>query len=168
MGQGVIESGNARSETPDLLLARMLDEFTYCPRLFYLEWIQSQFAESIDTLEGQFAHRRVRKEEGALSEGAEPEEIHAKSVNLSAPRIGLTAKIDLLEGGDGKVVPVDYNHGNIPDNPVKSWEPERVQLCAQGIILRESGFDCQEGALYYVQSRQRVTIPFNEEMVNRA
>lgn len=167
MGHGIVESGNARPEIPDLLPARMLNEFTYCPRLYYLEWIQSQFVESVDTLEGQFAHRRVRKEEGAVPEEAETEKIHAKSVYLSAPRVGLTAKLDLLEGGDGKVVPVDYKHGSVPDNPEKSWEPERVQLCAQGIILRENGFDCQEGALYYVQSKQRVTILFTEDLVNR-
>ena len=62
---------------------------------------------------------------------------------------------------------MDYKHGSVPDNPEKSWEPERVQLCAQGIILRENGFDCQEGALYYVQSKQRVTVSFSEDLVNR-
>jgi len=163
----MIPDPTSPSDLPTLIPARMLNEFTYCPRLFYLEWIQSQFVESVDTLEGQFAHRRVRKEEGAVPEGAEAEKIHARSVYLSAPRAGLTAKLDLLEGEGGKVVPVDYKHGSVPDNPEKSWEPERVQLCAQGIILRENGFDCQEGALYFVQSKQRVTVPFSEVLVNR-
>jgi CRISPR-associated protein Cas1 len=163
----MVENRNSMPETPDLLPARMLNEFAYCPRLYYLEWIQSQFVESADTLEGQFAHRRVRKEEGAVPEGAETEKIHARSVYLSAPRVGLTAKLDLLEGEGGKVVPVDYKHGSVPDNPEKSWEPERVQLCAQGIILRENGFDCQEGALYFVQSKQRVTVQFSEVLVKR-
>jgi CRISPR-associated protein Cas1 len=44
---------------PDLVPARMLNEFTYCPRLFYLEWVQGEWADSADTEEGKFRHRRV-------------------------------------------------------------------------------------------------------------
>lgn len=29
---------------PDLIPARMLNEFSYCPRLCYLEWVQGEFA----------------------------------------------------------------------------------------------------------------------------
>ena len=44
---------------PDLVPARMLNEHTYCPRLAYLEWVQGDFADSADTVEGRFHHRRV-------------------------------------------------------------------------------------------------------------
>ena len=46
-------------DVPELIPARMLNEFSYCPRLAYLEWVQGEFADSIDTLEGRFGHRRV-------------------------------------------------------------------------------------------------------------
>ena len=46
-------------DVPDLIPARMLNEFSYCPRLAYLEWVQGEFADSLDTLEGRFGHRRV-------------------------------------------------------------------------------------------------------------
>jgi hypothetical protein len=36
-----------------LLPVRMLNEFAYCPRLAYLEWVQSEFADSADTVEGR-------------------------------------------------------------------------------------------------------------------
>ena len=42
-----------------LIPVRMLNEFAYCPRLFYLEWVQGEFAHSDDTLEGKFVHHRV-------------------------------------------------------------------------------------------------------------
>jgi len=35
-----------------LLPARMLNEYQYCPRLSYLEWVQGEWAESADTVEG--------------------------------------------------------------------------------------------------------------------
>ena len=46
-------------DVPDLIPARMLNEFAYCPRLAYLEWVQGEFADSLDTIEGRFGHRRV-------------------------------------------------------------------------------------------------------------
>ncbi len=38
------------------------------------------------------------------------------------------AKLDVIEGSDGKVRPVERKRGRPPDNPERSWEPERVQL----------------------------------------
>ena len=37
----------------------MLNEFVYCPRLFFYECVDGIFQESADTIEGKFQHRRV-------------------------------------------------------------------------------------------------------------
>jgi CRISPR-associated protein Cas1 len=55
----------------------------------------------------------------------------------------------------------------VPDVPGGAWEPERVQLCAQGLILRENGYQCEGGILYFIDSRRRVSIPFDDELVDR-
>ncbi len=44
---------------PDLLPARMLNEYVYCPRLFFYEWVEGVFENSPDTLDGQAKHTRV-------------------------------------------------------------------------------------------------------------
>ena len=44
----------------------MVNEFAYCPRLSYKEWAQGEFANSADTVEGRFRHRRVDRESGNL------------------------------------------------------------------------------------------------------
>jgi len=44
-------------EVPDLVPARMVNEFTYCPRLFFLEWVQARFADNADTVDGRYQHR---------------------------------------------------------------------------------------------------------------
>lgn len=44
---------------PDYLPARMVNEFAYCPRLFFYEWVEGLFAESADTIEGAARHKRV-------------------------------------------------------------------------------------------------------------
>jgi CRISP-associated protein Cas1 len=158
---------------PDLLPARMLNEFAYCPRLAYLEWVQGEWADSADTVDGQFRHRRVtqepkrRKPEPADDGQQAPEPIHARSVYLTSDRLQLTAKIDLVEGEGHRVMPVDYKRGKRPHIAQGAWEPERVQLCAQGLILQEHGYECDAGVLYFVGSRERVVVRFDEALVAR-
>ncbi len=150
---------------PDLVPARMLNEHAYCPRLAYLEWVQGDFADSADTVEGRFRHRNVDKEVGEMPgsmEAVEGQRIHARSVMLSAPNVGLIARIDLVEGDGRTVTPVDYKRGKVPDGGV--WEPERVQLCAQGLVLEENGYACAAGVVYFVESNQRVEVPFDDAL----
>jgi len=46
-------------------------------------------------------------------------------------------------------------------------EPERVQLCAQGLLLREHGFECDSGVVYFAGSRERVRVLFDESLIER-
>jgi CRISPR-associated protein Cas1 len=120
----------------DLIPVRMLNEYTYCPRLAYIEWVQGEFTDNLDTKQGTFGHRNVDKEstkpvpDGAQSQ-TEDRELTARSLTLSAPREGLVAKLDVLELNGPVATPVEYKKGAIPQNAEQAWEPERVQLCAQ-------------------------------------
>jgi CRISPR-associated protein Cas1 len=147
----------------------MLNEFAYCPRLCYIEWVQGEFVDSSDTADGRFQHRRVDSDSGAVPDGYEEvqETFHARSVSLTGPETGVACRIDLLEGEGSKVTPVDYKRGSAPKVAEGAYEPERVQLCAQGLVLRENGFDCDEGVIYFAKSKERVTIPFDEALVRR-
>ncbi len=156
------------SEQLDLIPARMLNEYAYCPRLFYLEWVQGEWAESEDTLEGSAVHRRVEEERGRLpppDELAPEDRIAARSVLLSAPKLGLIARMDLLEGEGGAVRPVDYKKGS--PGPEGPREENCYQLCAQGLVLRENGYRCDEGVLYYAATKQRFEVRFDSDLVKR-
>ena len=131
---------------PELVPARTLNEYAYYPRLAYLEWVQGEFADSVDTVEGRFQHRRVDRPSGGLppspageevgpgdDDDPTPETIHARSVLISDQVLGVIARIDLIEGQDNAVIPVDYKHGKAPDLPEGAWEPERVQVCIQAM-----------------------------------
>src|SRR5271169_5737976 len=107
----------AKRELPDYLPARMVNEYTYCPRLFFYEWVEGLFAESVDTVEGAIQHRRVDAKATALPSAAEMEgiadtttddarrssvplpaqTIHSRSVQLSSERLRVIAKMDLVE-----------------------------------------------------------------------
>jgi CRISPR-associated protein Cas1 len=152
------------TEVPELVPARMLNEYAYCPRLFFLEWVDSLWAPNSDTAEGDRRHRRVDAGGGAAPLPDEGAVKAARSVELSSERLGITAKLDLLEGSGGAVVPVDTKKGR-PDRDGGPWEADAVQVCAQVLLLREHGYTAEHGEIFYAETRQRVTVPMTPDLV---
>ncbi len=190
----------ASDSSADLLPARMLNEFVYCPRLFYYEHVEGIFLHSADTRRGAAEHTRVDAGKGELPEpvglstksdpmepdlpdvssgaappsttsGAAPEVIHARSVMLGSASLGVVAKLDLVEitlepsldlgdkpGLAGAVCPVEYKTGapREGENGRTLWDADRMQLGLQILLLRENGYNCSEGVIFYRQTRQRV------------
>ena len=76
----------AASDLPDMIPVRMLNEFTYCPRLGYLEWVEGEWAGNLETMEGTFGHRRVdqapkrakRKSDQCNDDTSETTSIHSR------------------------------------------------------------------------------------------
>jgi CRISP-associated protein Cas1 len=158
-------------DLPDLLPARMLNEFTYCPRLFFYEWVEGIFVESADTVEGAAQHQRVDKPGSRglpRHEDLEPDEIlHTRSLTLSSPTHGVIAKMDLIEATATTVTPVDYKHGSPLETPtgLNAWDPDRIQLAVQALVLRENGYTVTEGVLFYQKTKQRVPIEITPELL---
>lgn len=198
--------------TQDLLPARMLNEFVYCPRLFFYEHVEGVFVHSEDTRRGSEDHKRVDGGKGDLpkarkrkpdsepdvsSEADDPTEeaasesktsetpeasagastletevIHSRSVMLGSESLGVVAKLDLVEATlepsssnttlafVARVSPVEYKAGaprqNLSDGSIELWDPDRMQLALQILLLRENGYPCEEGVVFYRQTRQRV------------
>ncbi len=188
-GEAVARS-ERREELPDerleLIPARMVNEYVYCPRLFYLEFVQTEFADSEDTVSGRSGHRRVDRPSGAAPAPQETEEgatepegepggsqdgeaaLRATSVMLSAPMLGAVAKMDVLKTLGSVAVPLDFKHGSRPDVPGGAFDPEKVQICIQGLILRENGYRVDHGEIYFLASKERVRIDFDEELERRS
>jgi len=171
--------------------ARMLNEFVYCQRLFYYEYVEGIFVESADTLRGSAIHKKVDSGSGALPDAkvdekaekaAEPEVIHSRSVQLSSERLGVIAKMDLVEvrsapASDAddlfsmavrEVVPVDYKAGAPREGDAGNelWDTDKMQLGLQALILRDNGYTCNEGVIYYRTTKQRVRLPITPELEN--
>ncbi len=164
----------APAAAPDELLvpARMVNEWVYCPRLAFLEWAHGEWAGNADTAAGNRAHRATEAGRApalpapdALDENAA---LKTRRVQLASERLGLAAEIDVLEAEDGRVVPVDIKTGKRPHVAEGAWLPERVQVAVQGLLLREAGYACDEGALWFADSRERVRVPLSEDLVATA
>jgi CRISP-associated protein Cas1 len=166
MDEGVTALGAAPDVVPELVPARMLNEYAYCPRLFFLEWVDRLWAPSGDTEEGDWQHRRVDAGGGAAPLPDEGAVKSARSVELSSERLGITAKLDLLEGSNGTVVPVDTKKGR-PSPGGQPWEADAVQVCAQVLLLREHGYTAERGEIFYAETRQRVVVEMTSELVRR-
>jgi len=159
----------ASDEGHGLMPARMLNEYAYCPRLYHLMHVEGRWADNVYTVEGRETHRRVDDEDDVLpapTGGDEPPAI-GRSVQLGDDALGLFAKLDLVEVDGEGATPVETKRGKVPDNPERSWEPERVQVMAQGLLLRAHGLRSERGVLYFAKSRTRVEIPFTAELEAR-
>lgn len=156
---------------PDYLPTRMVNEFVYCPRLFFYEWVEGVFRESVDTVEGKIVHKRVEEKTTALPGAGEmgEERIHSTSVTLSSEEHRVIARIDLVEGREGVVTPVDYKHGHPKetDSGIELWPSDRIQLAIQGLVLRANGYRCEEGIVYYAKTKQRVRVGFDDELMKQ-
>ena len=202
--------------------ARMLNEFVYCPRLFYYEQVEGVFVENADTARGSAIHEKVDRGKGALlrakkkasAEGEEPgvesqapaepsagepgsetaaaetapdedaepptETIHSRSAMMSSTRLDVVAKMDLIEvkvkarSADDffavreaqSVTPVDYKAGaprqGMDQNEL--WDADKMQLGLQILILRDNGYSCDEGVIYYRATKQRVRLVMTAEI----
>jgi len=185
-------SGDADRAGPDLLPVRMLNEYAYCPRLFHLMHVEGRWADNAYTVEGRNVHRRADRIDHVLPDptaGAandeEPQDeggngrrtktkdngddrpTVTRSVVLGSASLRLTGKLDLVSTADDEAVPVETKRGCVPKNEERSYEPERVQLMAQGLLLREHGYQCDHGVLYFAGSRTRVDVPFTPELERR-
>ncbi len=155
---------------PDYLPARMVNEFVYCPRLFFYEWVDGVFEHSADTVEGALRHEKLETKADALPPAGQEGEsrIHSRSVQLSSETHKLIATIDLVEGDGGAVSPVDYKRGRPcdgADGPC-AWPSDRVQVCVQALVLRDAGYTCDEAVLYYDKTRQRVRVPIDDRLID--
>lgn len=155
----------ADAEAP-LVPARMVNEWVYCPRLAYLEWVEGHWADSADTAEGRRVHARTDAGGPALPapDALEDRTPKARSVLLSSERLGMIARIDVVEADDGVVTPVDFKKGKRPHAALGAYDPERVQVCAQALILEDNGYRVNEGALWFAGSRERVRIELTPEL----
>src|SRR6266542_3769519 len=187
----------------------MLNEFVYCQRLFYYEFVEGVFVESADTLRGGALHQRVDSGTGALpkakrkaeadkpkaeektadaesaskepkAQDAEPETIHSRSVQMGSERLGVVAKMDLVETKAEKedlftaleVCPVDYKAGAPKEGEEGAgragqnelWDTDKMQLGWQALILRDNGYTYNEGIIYYRTTKQRVRLPITPEL----
>jgi len=146
------------NDVPDVIPARMLNEFLYCPRLFYLEWVDRRWAANDDTAQGQLAHEANDRRGGRMPDpDTEDPPRTTTQVSLSDPALGLTAVIDRIDHANGTTTPVDFKKGSGPRDG-GMWPADRIQILAQAVLLRRAGYAVERAEVSYLSSHSRVGI----------
>jgi CRISPR-associated endonuclease Cas1/CRISPR-associated protein Cas4 len=143
----------------------MINEYVYCPRLFWLEYVEREFASSYDTVDGERIHRRVDQPRGTVPDDLAEMRSEATSVELSSETLGVVAKIDMVRAEGDAVVVIDFKRGRVPPVPGGVNEPEAVQVCLAALLLREAGYRCDLARIYYASSKTYVDVPITDTLV---
>src|SRR5437879_3049725 len=98
----------------DLIPVRALNQVTYCPRLYYLEYVEALMTNNEHVEDGLFEHRRVDDPELANRTRKDGNVLHTRSIALSSEKLGISAKLDLIEEKHGATYPVEYKRGSGP------------------------------------------------------
>ena len=153
---------------PETVPARMVNEFVYCPRLFYLEWVQGRFATSDDVEEGLYVHRVVDEPGGDLPDpdggpGTVRRPDLAQLLADLARLSGSARRSTSSRSGDGGVVtPVDYKKG-APDKHGRAWPADEIQSVLQALLLQEAGYQVEQAEIWYAETRRRVVVPMHAD-----
>jgi CRISPR-associated protein Cas1 len=151
-----------------LIPLRALNQSAYCPRLYYLEYVEAVMPVNEHVEDGLFLHRRVNDEKLAGKPRKEGDSLHTRSIHLSSEQLGLTGKLDVLEEKDDLAYPIEYKRSTAPrddkDQPT-FYENDAFQLCGQALLLEEElQRTIPSGILYYIGSKERVKVEFTSDL----
>lgn len=133
-----------------------LQHYLFCPRQCALIHVERIWTEDAATMQGRLMHERV--------DGARPDRRGGvrivRGLILRSLTLGLSGKADAVEFHGETPYPVEYKRGR-----PKSHRADEVQLCTQALCLEEMfGVDVPEGALFYGQTRKRLTVSFDKAL----
>ncbi|HQH37166.1 MAG TPA: CRISPR-associated protein Cas4 [Anaerolineae bacterium] len=140
-------------EREEYLPLSMVNQYSYCPRRFWLMYVQGEMVINAPVLEGALQHERVHTSGQAQEENV----VCYRRLYLWSDHLRLSGFADLVEEENGVLCPVEYKHGQ-----QGQWDNDRVQLCAQALCLEErTDMTIPQGYIFYWRSRRRVPVAFD-------
>ena len=138
------------------VLISALAHYSYCPRRCALIHLEHLFDENLFTLRGSRLHERADRPTSRMERGARVE----RALPLWSDRYSIVGTADIVEWRDEQPYPVEYKSGR-----PKNTRHGSYQLCAQALCLEEmTGQDVPEGALYFFESKERITVLLDAEL----
>ena len=140
----------------DYLPLELLSELEYCPRRFWLIYVQGEVYRNAPARGGDQRHQRADGKK--LGRGREP--VVYRRVYVWSDRLRLSGFADVVETEGELWVPVEYKHGQMG-----RWLNDHIQLCAQAMCLEErSGQPITRGKVFYRDSRRCTRVDITAEL----
>lgn len=176
----------------DPIPIRMLNEYVYCPRLFYLMHVEGLMEASADVWQGRYRHaerdkvteRKSRRTMVTKADQGTEHEANADDPGLPEPwrqstalslgseALGLVGKLDTVLVSGTTAIPVELKKGKAPTPDQQSWcwgdlwRTDAIQLGAQALLLEEQGYSVPRVEAYYAESRKLVAVQLDESLAN--
>jgi CRISP-associated protein Cas1 len=151
---------------------RMLNEYMYCPRLFYMMHVKGLYDESADTITGSAQHQRKRNRAVQEQGNPWPDKI-VRSFILSDAENGITGKFDGICETEQEIIAIEDKKSSSPDiNSNFSvegiglqrgiWDNDQIQLGAQCLLLRANNYNCNKARIYYRGNNKKIDFEFSQ------
>jgi len=151
-----------------MIPVRALNQITYCPRLYYLQYVDAVMPTNEHVESGLHDHRRVDQPDLANKTRKEGDAHRSRGIHLSSETLGISGVLDVIEEKDGVSYPVETKHGAAPrddDGKATTWDNDAVQLCGQTLLMEEAfGAPIERGFQFYAGSKERVEVRFTDEL----
>lgn len=152
----------------DPIPVRALNQVTYCPRLYYLQYVDCVMPTNQHVEAGLFDHRRVDSADLKNKTRTDRGTATSRGIALSSETLGISGVLDVIEEKNGEQYPVETKHGSAPhdaDGRPTVWDNDAVQLCAQAMLMEEAfGRPVPRGYQFSAGSRERVAVAFTAEL----
>ena len=169
---GLQSAGELAAQPP--MPVRRLHNYLYCPRLFYLQWVENILPRKTRTPSPVLPCTDRPTSLRALPTTALPRSAMAcpraprfarsgSKAKPSASSVWWTSSRAVQTG----TCVVDYKKGSarrIDDGSRVAKEPDAVQMAAYALLLREQGTAVESAAIYYAEDKRRVPVALTEEL----
>lgn len=155
----------------EMLMLSGIQHYCFCPRQWYLIYVEQLWADNALTIEGNWLHTKVHQPEIVTKRA---NTITLRSVPLASPSLGLYGFSDAVElspasettergfvhpryPGCWQATPIEYKRGK-----PKKHNADKLQLCAEAIAIEEAyGIVIPQGYLYYGETKHREEVKFD-------
>lgn len=143
-------------EMPEYLPLSFLNQLAFCPRRFWLMYVQGEMEINAAVLEGQLRHQRAHQPGTQMDEQGRT----LRSVHVWSDTLRVAGIADFVEERGGTLIPLEHKRGRMG-----KWLNDQIQVCAQAMCLEERmGITLDYGEIYYWGSRRREQVPLNETL----
>ena len=144
-------------ELPDYIPLSYLNQYVYCPRRFWLMFVQGEMDINAVLLDGTQKHKRAH----TSGQSWHPDGRIYSSVWVWSDVLRVAGIADFVqEYEEGDLIPLEHKRGRMG-----KYLSDHVQLCAQALCLEEqTGQFVEYGEIFYWANRRRETVAFTEEL----
>jgi CRISPR-associated exonuclease Cas4 len=143
-------------EVSDYLPISFLNQFVYCPRRFWLMYVQKEWEVNAAVLEGTLRHQNAHQRGTQTDENGRT----LRSLYLWSDRLRIAGIADFVQERDGALIPLEHKRGRMG-----KWLNDHIQVCAQALCLEERmGIEVPHGEIFYWGNRRRERVVLDEAL----